>query len=142
METGTQLYLALLKRVLTNTLFGRTEPDVNEKQETFVMKFLDHYIRGPAISMLPLARFDHLQTCVMDVIDRNIPGDLIEAGVWRGGATIFMRALLKALNVTDRIVWVADSFEGLPEPDAQRFPKRGKSASWSRHAESAPAFGG
>ncbi|MEJ0068602.1 MAG: TylF/MycF/NovP-related O-methyltransferase [Pseudomonadota bacterium] len=52
-----------------------------------------------------------------------MPGDLIETGVWRGGATIFMRAILKALGVTDRTVWVADSFEGLPEPDAARFPR-------------------
>ncbi len=34
--------------------------------------------------------------------------------MWRGGATIFMRAVLKAHGVTDRIVWVADSFQGLP----------------------------
>jgi hypothetical protein len=51
-----------------------------------------------------------------------VPGDLIETGVWRGGATIFMRALLKLEGVTDRIVWVADSFEGLPPPDAERYP--------------------
>jgi len=37
---------------------------------------------------------------------------LIETGVWRGGATIFMRAILKAHGVTDRTVWVADPFEG------------------------------
>ncbi len=122
MNTGTELYLDLLKKVLTNTLLGRVEPDVNEKQETFVMKFLDHYVRGPAITMLPLARMDNLQTLVMDVVANEVPGDLIETGVWRGGATIFMRAILKALDIGDRLVWVADSFEGLPEPDAERFP--------------------
>jgi hypothetical protein len=47
---------------------------------------------------------------------------LIETGVWRGGATIFMRAMLKTYGVADRTVWVADSFEGLPEPDAEKFP--------------------
>ena len=30
--------------------------------------------------------------------------------------------MLKARGVTDRTVWVADSFEGLPEPDAEKFP--------------------
>ena len=54
-----------------------------------------------------------------------MPGDLIETGVWRGGATIFMRAMLKARGVTDRTVWVADSFEGLPEPDAEKYPIEG-----------------
>ncbi|MFH1754031.1 MAG: TylF/MycF/NovP-related O-methyltransferase, partial [Candidatus Omnitrophota bacterium] len=42
--------------------------------------------------------------------------------VWRGGAVIFMRALLKAYGVRDRTVWVSDSFEGLPEPDTERYP--------------------
>ena len=34
--------------------------------------------------------------------------DLIEAGAWRGGATIFMRAILKTYGVTNRTVWVAE----------------------------------
>jgi len=41
--------------------------------------------------------------------------------VWRGGASIFMRAYMKAHNLP-RTVWAADSFEGLPKPDAQRYP--------------------
>jgi hypothetical protein len=56
------------------------------------------------------------------VIEKRVPGDLIETGVWRGGATIFMRGVLRAYGVDDRNVWVADSFEGLPEPDAEQFP--------------------
>ena len=52
----------------------------------------------------------------------GVPGDLIETGVWRGGATILMRAILKARGVTDRVVWVADSFAGLPAPNAARYP--------------------
>ena len=119
--TGDELYLDLLKKVLTNTLFA-TEPDVDASQAAFVMDFLRHYIQGPAISMLPKTRMDNIQECVTDVLARNVPGDLIETGVWRGGATIFMRGILKANGITDRAVWVADSFEGLPEPDAEKFP--------------------
>jgi hypothetical protein len=37
-----------------------------------------------------------------------------------GGATIFMRAMLKARQVTDRTVWVADSFEGFPKPNPEQ----------------------
>jgi len=51
-----------------------------------------------------------------------VPGDLLEAGVWRGGMAIYLRAILAAHGDTARRVWVADSFEGLPEPDAKRFP--------------------
>jgi O-methyltransferase len=67
-------------------------------------------------TMIGHKRLDNLQDCIMDVLDRQVPGDFVETGVWRGGATIFMRAALKARGETDRTVWVADSFAGLPKP--------------------------
>ena len=70
--------------------------------------------------MLGTRQLDHMQRCIVDVLTRNIAGDLIEAGVWRGGMTIFMRAVLRAYQITDRKVLVADSFDGLPEIDRQR----------------------
>jgi hypothetical protein len=129
------LYLDLLKRTLTNTIFS-TEPDTESDTLRYVGAAITHYQQSSAVSMLPLARMDNLQMCILDVVERAIPGDLIETGVWRGGATIFMRAVLKILNVTDRVVWVADSFEGLPEPDAEKFPleaKAFKSAAMTKH---------
>ena len=75
-----------------------------------------------AESMIGLARMYNLQECIASIIEDDIPGDFIETGVWRGGACIFMRANLAAWADTDRKVWVADSFEGLPKPDPARFP--------------------
>jgi O-methyltransferase len=75
-----------------------------------------------ADTMIGLRRLDNLQDCIEDVLRREVPGDLIETGVWRGGATIFMRAVLKAYQVRDRKVWVIDSFEGLPRPNAEKYP--------------------
>jgi hypothetical protein len=65
-------------------------------------------------------RMDNVQACIEDVLQNNIPGDLIETGAWRGGMTILMRGLLKMHGITDRVVWVADSFEGLPVPDSEK----------------------
>ncbi len=73
-------------------------------------------------TMIGARRLDHLQRCVETVLDDAIPGDLIEAGVWRGGAAIVMRAILAADQVTDRTVWLADSFAGVPVPDPGRHP--------------------
>lgn len=75
-----------------------------------------------AHTMIGLKRMNNLQFCVEDVIRNQVPGDLIETGVWRGGACIFMRGILKAYGVSDRKVWVADSFAGLPEPDPEKYP--------------------
>lgn len=75
-----------------------------------------------AETMIGLRRLENLQNCVEDVLVNGIPGDLLEAGVWRGGATIFMRAMLKVYRDTKRKVWVADSFNGLPRPDSKRYP--------------------
>jgi O-methyltransferase len=76
-----------------------------------------------ADTMVGLKRLDNLQHCIESVLRDDVAGDLIETGVWRGGATIFMRAVLKAYGVTDRTVWVADSFQGLPPPDPAKYPQ-------------------
>lgn len=70
-----------------------------------------------AETMLGIKQLDQMQACITDVVRRKVPGDVLEAGVWRGGMTIFMRGALKALGERQRRVWVADSFEGLPDPE-------------------------
>lgn len=74
-----------------------------------------------ADTMIGIKRLENIEYCFRQVIKEKVPGDLIETGVWRGGSTIFMRALLKDSNITDRTVWVADSFEGLPKPDENKY---------------------
>lgn len=69
-------------------------------------------------TMIGHRRLDNLHQCILDVLKNNVPGDLIETGAWRGGATIFMRAALKSYGIKDRVVWVADSFQGLPPPQS------------------------
>lgn len=114
------LYLDLLKR----SLAGWTNADPPHQAPTvagvlttsFIPTFREFGRDVPvtAPTMIGLRRLDHLQWCVEEVIRADIPGDLIETGVWRGGACMLMRGVLKAWAVTDRRVWVADSFQGLP----------------------------
>jgi O-methyltransferase len=75
-----------------------------------------------AHTMIGTKRLDNLRSCIESVLDEGVPGDLIETGAWRGGACIFMRAVLLAHGVRDRRVFVADSFRGLPAPDPERYP--------------------
>jgi O-methyltransferase len=150
-ESNGQLYLALLKSALTDALHeendlilgGTSRGSGSWKMrlahrvgaitarrgvELVYKRRYDPELRqngrdwpSRADSMIGIRRMDNLQGCVEDVLAKDVPGDLIETGVWRGGASILMRAVLKSHGVTDRKVWCADSFEGLPRPDRIRY---------------------
>lgn len=105
------LYIDLMKQVLTDQIYRPEDGGAHGDSWP-----------NTAHTMIGLKRLNNIQACVEYVVNNKIPGDLIETGVWRGGAVIFMRSLLKALNVTDRLVWVADSFEGVPPPNVEKYP--------------------
>jgi O-methyltransferase len=67
-------------------------------------------------TMIGRKRLDNLHACIETVLDDGVPGDMIETGIWRGGACIFMCGVLRAYGVADRVVWAADSFDGVPPP--------------------------
>jgi len=67
-----------------------------------------------ADSMIGRKRLDNIEHCLNVLQQESVPGDLIECGVWRGGASIFMKSYLEVNNINDRTVWLADSFAGLP----------------------------
>ena len=86
-------------------------------------KFYGQIWPSRAHTMIGIPRLNNLRYCVETALKDGVRGDLIETGVWRGGASIFMRGILKAYGVTDRTVWVADSFAGLPPADPVSYPK-------------------
>lgn len=61
-----------------------------------------------------------LRNCARQAIWLRVPGDFMECGTWRGGACILLRAVQQAMGAGGRRrTWVADSFQGLPQPDRQ-----------------------
>ncbi len=144
-----ELYLDLMKRCLTRCAFPETHRSLRPHRgslarplyapikKVLALAQLDLMMRVPfdlrqreegrdlpseAETMVGLRRLDQLQHCASEILRGGVPGDFMETGAWRGGAAIFMRALLKAFGETHRRVWVADSFRGLPAPDAVNFP--------------------
>jgi O-methyltransferase len=75
-----------------------------------------------AQTMVGLKRLANVRDCVERVIADDVPGDLIETGVWRGGVVILMRAILDAYDDRERIVFAADSFRGVPPPNNDAYP--------------------
>ncbi|MEV4379970.1 TylF/MycF family methyltransferase [Streptosporangium sp. NPDC049248] len=140
--TASDLYLDLMKRVVCNTVYQDPDMDVSnvdivevsdgEQTELRMTgaELVEFSAEGrgegrdwprDAHTMIGMKRLNNLQECTERALADGVPGDFMETGVWRGGACIFMRAVLAAHGVTDRRVWVADSFEGIPEPD-ERYP--------------------
>ena len=111
------MLLYLLERILRKSDFTIREKVPYNRERRMLGLDWPAY----ADSMIGLKRMDNIEFCVNDTIKNNIPGDLIETGVWRGGSVIFMKALLKVAGVKDKIIWAADSFEGLPRPDEEKY---------------------
>jgi O-methyltransferase len=121
-------YLELLKLCLCD-LAGSSTISVGALEDGTVMS---RELRGEALrlraagmdwplqglTMVGLARLDDLQRCVETVVREGVAGDVIEAGAWRGGASMLMRATLDSLG-DERIVCVADSFQGFPQESAE-----------------------
>jgi hypothetical protein len=141
------LYIDLIKRVLTdsihaddplagfdlfrprldrarwkNAIIGALERLLRLRQMRIVEARGEQDFPARAHTMIGLNGLENLQHCIETVLRENVPGDFIETGVWRGGACVFMRAMLAAYGDTSRVVWVADSFAGLPPPDTARYP--------------------
>jgi O-methyltransferase len=120
-------YLDLLKIALCDLVGASTQSVGADEDGTVVSRELrddgrrlrvagmDWPLQG--LTMVGAARLDDLQRCVETVVADDVPGDVIEAGSWRGGASMLMRATLDTLR-DERTVYVADSFQGFPELDA------------------------
>lgn len=72
-----------------------------------------------APSMIGYLRMNNLRRECERVIAEGVPGDFMETGVWRGGACMMMRAVLRAHAVADRRVIAADTFTGPPPPSIE-----------------------
>jgi len=135
-------YVSLLRKAARQEIYGapapkpsaiddlkRAEAHLGDLQQRFGEKLhLDALdVHGYFLANSPVAhslgeraQLDNTQACVEQALADGVPGDLIETGVWQGGQTILMRGVLKAHGVCDRRVFVADSFEGLPEADPEK----------------------
>jgi len=131
MDQKVRLYTDLLMKSVTNAIY-KDDIDLYAKRESREVPIGDAQ-RGigagwpsKAHSMVGEMRLRNLRDLAQRAIDEKIPGDFIETGVWRGGCCILMRGIIAINEIGDRKVWVCDSFEGLPPPDLDQYPKEEK----------------
>ena len=79
-------------------------------------EMLEIYRLCSPYTMTSVERMYALYQSVRYVIKNNIPGDFVECGVWRGGSSMVIAATLKELGITNRRIWMFDTYEGMSEP--------------------------
>ena len=68
-------------------------------------------------SMVPEFSLIHLAGVISNVVAERVPGNIVETGTWRGGASFMMAELLRRAGVDDKTVFLCDSFEGHRPPE-------------------------
>lgn len=138
-------YLDMLRGFLLGEVYGRAEKSMLldgslryiEYNATLRSIGMDMSYLGT--TMVGKRRLQVLEDLIIDVIDRSVPGDFLETGVWRGGCSAYAIAVLRAYayavalqsapsqlqtpprptlrSVYNRRVFFCDSFAGLPPGD-------------------------
>ena len=123
--------LALVKKKTIDELYKKIEnPPLSELDFQLLMQhqnqlagfkdldpeFSPIYEFSKSYTMTSTERLFHLYKTVEYIVRANIPGDLIECGVWRGGSMMLVAQTLIALGDTSRTLYCCDTFEGHPKP--------------------------
>jgi O-methyltransferase len=112
-------YIDLLKRTITNYAFLGGDSSFEDfhcvtHYDLEQAKWKIDRVAQP-LTLLTKGQLDLIEEIVVVLDELKVPGDFLEAGVWRGGAIILMRALLDAYRIDHRRVFAADSFSGIPQ---------------------------
>jgi O-methyltransferase len=111
----------MIKRAILSTLdrlgytLAKKSDPIPDLRDT---AFWDSYRLCQPYTMTSVERMFALYTAVKYALDHDIPGDFVECGVWRGGSAMLMARMLVERGVTDRKVYLYDTFEGMTAPGA------------------------
>ena len=117
-EANRDAYIELIKRAASNYLYLGGDNSFEQ------FRCVEHYEVGQGqwkvdplakpITLLRKSHLDLVEQAILAVEERGVPGHFMEAGIWRGGVIILMRAMINAYRMADRKVFAADSFAGIP----------------------------
>ena len=79
-------------------------------------KFLSIYRKVKDYTLVPIERCYSLYQTVNYIIKNNIEGGLVECGVWKGGSSMLMAYTLLEAGVSNRKIYLYDTFEGMTKP--------------------------
>ena len=103
------------------TMKDQVTPDIGKDSV-----FMDLFQQVSPYTITSIEALFALYTSVNYVLDREIPGDILECGVWRGGSALLAALIMKARNVSDRQLYLYDTFQGMPTPTEFDVDKYGR----------------
>jgi len=79
-------------------------------------------------TMTSVQRIVAVLDAVAYVLRRDVPGALVECGVWKGGSVLAMIRALQSQGADDRDIYLFDTFEGMTQPSERDTTRHGAPA--------------
>lgn len=113
------VYISYPSDALSLVKFASTKIDpknISKSTIEYLIKFKKFMDSDIVYSMASDSVIDFVHLAIKDINESNIPGDIVEIGVWRGGMGIWMNYLVHEYSPNPRKIWLFDSYAEFPEP--------------------------
>jgi O-methyltransferase len=97
------------RRCISGTIGLWSPPDLREEYWSILQRVGRHTMTSPE-------RISALLDALAFVIRNEIPGDIVECGVWRGGSMMAVALALQRAGLSGRHLYLFDTFQGMPKP--------------------------
>jgi len=95
-----------------------------QEELVFLLKYKKFMARSDVYSMCGPREIEQMYVLLLNIVANQVPGDIVETGVWKGGMGMWMKAVLNhfsldgkdALGPT-RQLWLFDAFGEFPQPE-------------------------
>ncbi len=88
---------------------GNFPPDFDDESIAMIRRVQPYTMTSPE-------RLFALRQSVQYLVRHNIPGAMVECGVWRGGSMMAVALTLMEMNAADRPLYLYDTYEGMSSP--------------------------
>ncbi len=95
--------------------------DFSEKRTHTIKRVSPYTMTSPE-------RISALIDSVTYIVENDIPGDIVECGVWRGGSIMAVLNTLLELGDTQRTIYLYDTFQGMTPPSSRDVNLAGEAA--------------
>jgi O-methyltransferase len=105
-----------LSRFLVNKDIKSCLPiEATQDDANIISSVLNLSDSSKSLTMTSVLRLWASISSVKYIVNNNIPGSIVECGVWRGGSSIAMGLMLKHLK-SDRKIYMYDTYQGMTTP--------------------------